>query len=92
MMRGRFTNRLETYIGIALLLITVLGFLFLILTNLPTGKRVSQIAKPLPQIPRDLFSSGNDLNKMIQSLHTPNGVPVTINPADLGRNNIFENP
>ena len=91
-MRGRFTSRLETYIGIAMLLIAVLGFLFSILTSLPSEKEVSKVAHPLPEIPRTLFSSSNELNKMVQELHSPGGVPVTINPTELGRSNIFENP
>ena len=91
-MRGRFTNRLETYIGIALLLIAVLGFLFSILTNLPKDKQVSEVAHPLPEIPRDLFSSSNELNKVIQGLNSPGGIPVTVKSGDLGRSNIFENP
>lgn len=91
-MRARFTNRLETYIGIALLMIAVLGFLFSILTSLPNAKQVEQVARPLPEIPRDLFSSSNELNKTIQSLHAPSGVPVTISPTELGRSNVFENP
>lgn len=91
-MRGRFTSRLETYIGIAMLLIAVLGFLFLILTSLPTEKEVAEVADPLPEIPRTLFSSTNELNKMVQELHSPGGVPVTIEPTQLGRSNIFENP
>ncbi|MCR4307811.1 MAG: hypothetical protein NUV80_04560, partial [Candidatus Berkelbacteria bacterium] len=85
-------TRLETYIGIAMLLIAVLGFLFSILASLPKEEQISQAAHPLPQIPRDMFSSSNELNKMIQGLHSPSGVPVTINPTDLGRSNIFENP
>lgn len=91
-MKNNFSNRLETYVGIALLLVAVLGFLFMILTSLPNQTQVSQIAKPLKQIPRDLFSSQNDLNKMIQGLNTPNGVPVTVDPSTLGRTNVFENP
>lgn len=91
-MRARFTSRLETYIGIALLLIAVLGFLFSILTSLPNAKQVNQVARPLQQIPRDLFSSSNELNKTIQSLHAPGGVPVTVSPTELGRSNVFENP
>ncbi len=84
-------NRLETYIGISLLLIAVLGFIFLILTSLPNAKQVGQVARPLPKIPRDLFSSSNELNKTIQSLRSPRGVPVTISPTELGRGNVFEN-
>lgn len=91
-MHKQFTGRLETYIGIAMLLIAVLGFLFSILTSLPTDKQVKEVAKPLPEIPRDLFSSSNELNKTIQGLHSPSGVPVTVNPSELGRSNIFENP
>ena len=87
----RFAH-LETYIGVALLLITVLGFLFLILTSLPTGKQVAEVANPLPPIPRDLFSSDNKLNQAIRALHSPSGVPVTVNPGELGRGNVFENP
>lgn len=91
-MRGRFTSRLETYIGIALLLIAVLGFVFSILTSLPSEKQVNEVANPLPEIPRDLFSSSNALNKTIQDLHSPGGVPVTVDPTQVGRSNIFENP
>lgn len=90
-MRNIFANRLETYIGIALLLISVLGFVFMILTSLPTTKQVGAEANPLPEIPRDLFSSSNELNNAIRSLHTPSGVPVTVSPGNLGRSNVFEN-
>jgi len=90
-MRSQSTNRLETYIGIALLLIAVLSFVFMLLTSLPNAKQVGESSKPLPEIPRDLFSSSNELNNAIKSLHTPDGVPVTVNPGNLGRSNVFEN-
>ena len=91
-MHGRFTNRLETYIGIALLLIAVLGFLFSILTNLPKADQVKAVAHPLKEIPRDMFTGSNATNKIIQDLDSPKGIPVTVSPGDLGRSNIFENP
>lgn len=85
-------SQFETYAGITLMLVAVLGFVFMILTSLPTATKVNAQAKPLKEIPRDLFSSENDINKMIRVLNTPAGVPVTVNPATLGRTNIFENP
>lgn len=88
-MPSRFTNRLETYIGIALLLIAVLGFVFSVLVSLPRDEQVKSVAKPLKEIPRDLFSSQNELNKMIGGLSTPGGVPVTVDPTQLGKNNAF---
>jgi len=91
-MRHGFTNKLETYVGIALLMIAVLGFIFSILTNLPKEAQVSQIAHPLKVIPRDLFSSQNEINKTITGLNTPGGVPVTVSPGALGRGNVFQNP
>ena len=90
-MHSRFTSRLETYIGVALLLIAVLGFVFSVLANLPRDEQVKSIAKPLKEIPRDLFSSQNELNKMIGGLNTPSGVPVTVDPTQLGKNNAFGN-
>jgi len=91
-MRHGFTSRLETYIGVALLLIAIVGFIFSILTSLPTKTKVDAAASPLKEIPRDLFSSQNDINKLITGLNTPSGVPVTVAPGSLGRTNVFENP
>lgn len=88
-MQGRFTTRLESYIGIALLLLAVLGFLFSVLTALPDKKEVEANAKTLKEIPRDMFSSDNELTKTINKLNTPGGVPVTVNPETLGKSSAF---
>ncbi|MEK7171069.1 MAG: hypothetical protein AAB774_02085 [Patescibacteria group bacterium] len=88
-MPSRFTSRLETYIGIGLLLVAVLGFIFSILSGLPRDAEVKAVAHPLKEIPRDLFSSSNELNKTIGGLNTPSGIPVTVSPESLGKNNVF---
>lgn len=90
-MHSKFTNKLETYIGLSLLLIAVLGFIFSVLTSLPKKEQVDEVARPLQEIPRDLFSSENPLNKAVGALSTPSGVPVTVDPGNLGKSNVFSN-
>ena len=90
-MQGRFTSKLETYIGIALLLLAVLGFLFSVLTSLPNKSEVAATANPLKEIPRDMFSSDNEIIQSIKKLNTPGGVPVTVNPDTLGKTSAFGN-
>ena len=91
-MRHGFTNRVETYVGIALILVVIIGFVFSVLTSLPTSTKVNQQAVVLKEIPRDLFSSQNEVNKLISGLNTPAGVPVTVDPNTLGRANVFQTP
>jgi len=90
-MQGRFTSRLESYIGIALLLLAVLGFLFSVLTALPDKTEVAAKANTLKEIPRDMFSNDNDLIKSVKKLNTPGGIPVTVNPDTLGKTSVFGN-
>lgn len=90
-MNGGFSKRLETYVGVALLLIAVLGFIVSILLQLPKSEKVTELAKPLQVIPRDMFSSQGELNQLVQKLNTPGGVPVVVDPNSLGRSNVFQN-
>jgi hypothetical protein len=84
-------QRLETFIGIGLLLVAVLGFIFSLITGLPNQDQVKAQAKPIPEIPRDFFSSDNPVANKIRELNVPAGVPVTVDPGNLGRTNVFEN-
>jgi len=90
-MRSQFSDRFETFLGIGLLLVAVLGFILMIILNLPRADEVNQRAKLLKEIPEDLFSGSNPVNQQIQSLNVPNGVPVEVDPNNLGRSNVFEN-
>lgn len=82
--------KLESVIGVGLLLIAVVGFLLSVILSLPKKDEVNKIANPLPEIPRDLFSSDNQLTNSVRLLNKPNGVPVVVNPSTIGRSNVFE--
>jgi hypothetical protein len=83
--------KLDTIIGVGLLIITVLGFLISVIVQLPKKEQIDQVAQPLPTIPANMFSSDNELTKAVRALSKPNGVPVTVDPSTIGRTNVFEN-
>jgi hypothetical protein len=84
-------SKLETFVGVGLVLIVVLAFLLSVFLQLPKSSDVSKQAQTLPEIPRDLFASDNAITNTIRQLNTPTNVPVTANPENLGRSNVFEN-
>ncbi len=88
-MGSRYAHRVQTLIGLALLLIAVLGFIVSLLTNLPGATEVAAKAKPLDVLPRDFFS-GNAVTEAVRKLNVPNGVPVNFDANNLGRSNVFE--
>lgn len=81
-------KRLQTLAGVSLLLIVVLGFLLMIVLGLPRESAVSQEAKPLNNMPRDLFTT-NAATTKIKSLNIPANLPVVVKPDELGRSNVF---
>ena len=84
-------KRIGMIIGIALLLIAIFGFLLSILAQLPKQETVNARAKTLPEIPRNMFASDNELTQTIRALNVPQNLPVTVNQNSLGRSNAFEN-
>lgn len=90
-MNSRFTDRFGTFLGIGLLLLAIVGFLLVFVLALPTQSEVDKRAKLLREIPEDLFSANNPVNKTISGLRVPPGVPVTVSPENVGRSNVFEN-
>lgn len=84
-------NKLETWIGITLLLIVIIAFILEIIFNLPKKTDVTAKAQVVPTIPRDLFSSSSPLNKKVGELSVPTNVPVTVGGDEVGRDNVFAN-
>ncbi len=84
------TSKLETWIGITLLVVVVVAFIFEIIVKLPKQSAVTSQAQVVPTIPRDLFSSSNPINKSVSQLNIPANLPVTVNPPDVGRDNVFK--
>lgn len=82
-------HRLQSFIGLAVLVIAVLGFVVLLVTNLPKDDEVAARAEPLEVLPRDFFS-GNAVTEQVRKLTVPNGVPVNLDANNLGRTNVFE--
>jgi len=87
-MGTKFTQKVETVIGLTVLMAAILGFILLILTSLPKAQEVEQRARVLKEIPRDFFSS--EITQKIRQLDVPQGVPVEVNPGNIGRANVFE--
>jgi hypothetical protein len=83
--------KLDTIVGVGLIIIAVLGFLVSVISQLPKKERIDQVAQPLPIIPADMFSSDNELTRAVRALSKPNGVPVVVDPSTIGRTNVFEN-
>lgn len=83
-------KKIEGYIGLALLLLTILGFLLSLLTGLPRDAKVNAQANPLRVIPRDFFSAENEVTRKVKELNVVSGVPVTIDPSSVGRGNVFD--
>lgn len=83
--------KLDTIVGVGLLIVAVLGFLLSVIFQLPKKEQVDQLAQPLPEIPRNMFAADNELTKAVRALTKPNGVPVTVDPSTIGRTNVFEN-
>ncbi len=84
-------KRLQLYIGIGLLVISIALFLFSFVSSIPSDTTVTQSAKALPKIPSNLFSAENGVVKSLNKLNVPANVPVVVDPATLGRPNIFQN-
>lgn len=82
-------NRLQTFIGLALLIISVLGFIVALVSNLPKDEDVAARSTPLEVLPRDFFS-GNATTEAVRKLSVPSGVPVNLDANNLGRSNVFE--
>jgi len=89
-MRGQFFHQIQTFIGIGLLLLAILGFVLMILLQLPKADMVKQQANILTKVPEDLFSDSNAVNQQIRSLKVPSGVPVSPEQVNIGRSNVFE--
>lgn len=85
------SKRIQSYIGVGLVAVTLLLFLYTFFTSLPSQATVNQTARTLPAIPADLFSSSNPLNQKLSNLSVPAGVPVVVDPSSLGRPNVFQN-
>lgn len=85
------TKRLQQYIGVGLVVVAVLLFLYTFFVNLPSKDAVNQTAKTLPAIPADLFSSSNPVSQKLTGLSVPSGVPVVVDPSTVGRVNVFQN-
>ncbi|HUD21146.1 MAG TPA: hypothetical protein VMQ44_03715 [Candidatus Saccharimonadales bacterium] len=81
--------KLENIIGIGLLVLAIFGFILSLLLGLPSSDKVNQTAQPLQNLPEDFFASTNQLNTTIGQLKVPSGVPVTADPNNLGRSNVF---
>lgn len=88
-MGTKYTNKIQMLIGLALLILAVLGFILSLVANLPKGDEVTLQAQPLEVLPRDFFS-GNETTEAIRKLNVPNGVPVNLDANNLGRSNVFE--
>ncbi|MEX0594542.1 MAG: hypothetical protein WD157_00350 [Patescibacteria group bacterium] len=86
---GKF--KFESMIGIGLLVIAILGFILSVILSLPKSEQVQGRAQTLPEIPRDLFSSDNELTQQIRRLVSPSNIPVKAKQSNLGRKNVFEN-
>lgn len=84
------SKKIEGYIGLALLLLTILGFLLSLLMGLPKDAKVNVQANPLRVIPRDFFSADNEVTQKVKQLNVPSGVPVTVDPSTLGRGSVFD--
>ncbi len=85
------SSRLQTYIGVGLLVVAILAFFLTLLSSLPKTPEITAEAKPLREIPSDLFSSDHPVTKKINALSVPSNVPVGVDPNSIGRANVFEN-
>jgi hypothetical protein len=83
-------TKLETYIGIGLVVIAIVAFLFVFVSDLPSNSQVNQQAQTLPTIPDNMFASSNPLVSKLNSLSIPTGTPVVISPTSIGRGNVFQ--
>ncbi|HSX42144.1 MAG TPA: hypothetical protein VLE93_02215 [Candidatus Saccharimonadales bacterium] len=82
-------SKIETWIGIGLLIIVIVAFILELIFSLPKGAAVTAKARVVPTIPRDLFASTNPLNKQVSQLNVPSNVPVNVQPSEVGRDNVF---
>jgi len=83
--------KFESLIGVSLLALAIVGFILIVILNLPKSDQVQGRAQTLPEIPGDLFSPGNEFTNQIKSLSSPKNIPVSASQSDLGRKNVFEN-
>lgn len=84
-------GKITLYVGLIIVIFTVLGFIFLVIRELPTDQEISSTAKPLQNLPSNFFQPDFPLNSQIRELNVPGGVPVQLNQQNLGRSNVFLN-
>ena len=83
------TQKIETIVGVSALLAVVIIFLVFLFNSLPKDAQVNAVAKPIPPLSEDIFKP-NDLSNKIGDLSVPSGLPITISPSNLGRDNAFK--
>lgn len=83
-------DRVETFVGIGLLLLVILGFILLLVTNLPTSSDVEARAKLLKPVPSEIFDGSSEINQKIRRLTVPSGVPVEVSGGSLGKTDVFK--
>ena len=83
----------QTYTAIGLSALVVVYFIYAFFSSLPSQSLVDQTAQPsvLPPVPSSLFSSSSTLNKTLNGLNVPSGVPVVVDPTTVGRSNVWRN-
>ena len=89
-MGNRFMDRVETFVGVGLLLLVILGFILMLISNLPTSSDVAARTHLLKAVPNDIFDGSNETNKKIRKLTVPSLVPVQLDSRNLGKSNIFQ--
>ncbi|MEK7548599.1 MAG: hypothetical protein AAB499_01720 [Patescibacteria group bacterium] len=90
-MNARLIAKIELIVGAVLTLSAIVGFLFIVVLNLPRASQVAENSRPLPKIPEKFFSPENPVMAKIGQLVVPSGVPVKVEPGNLGRENVFKN-
>lgn len=83
-------NKLQSYIGIGLLLIVIIGFIFMIVRGIVVSDaEIQSRADVLPNLSSDFLTDENEVTKRINELTVPAGVPVTVSDDSVGRTNVF---
>jgi len=93
-MKNEVFSKTETVVGVFVLLAVVLGFILSVVLALPKSAEVERLAAPIKkeEIDKNFFTDKNEVTQKLNQLKAPAGVPVIIDPANLGRGNAFQKP
>lgn len=84
-------NKLQSYLGIGLLILSIFGFVLMILLGVVSNENdLATRADILPNLKGDFLTNENELTSKILNLRVPTDIPVSVSNDNVGRESVFK--